>query len=93
MTTERTAAGAADPVTLEVPRNGLYSVSDEMVRAHPRRYRTNIKVTADCSCGIYTSDGDVIAMSEFKGHHCIWNDAPGRPDGVRLVAARHPRAG
>ena len=32
-----------------------------------RRYSTNIKDRRDCSCGIYTADGDVIAMSEFGG--------------------------
>ena len=68
MTTERDARPAVDPVTLEVLRNGLYSVSDEMVAGLIRAsYSTNIKDRRDCSCGIYTSDGDVIAMSEFGG--------------------------
>ena len=68
MTTERDARLAVDPVTLEVLRNGLYSVSDEMVAGLIRAsYSTNIKDRRDCSCGIYTSDGDVIAMSEFGG--------------------------
>ena len=30
-------------------------------------YSTNIKDRRDASCGIYTADGDVIAMSEFGG--------------------------
>ena len=59
---------AVDPVTLEVLRNALYSVSDEMVAGLIRAsYSTNIKDRRDCSCGVYTADGDVIAMSEFGG--------------------------
>jgi len=78
-TTPRAGPGAAgtrppapstpvDPVTLEVIRNGLYSVSDEMVAGLIRAsYSTNIKDRRDCSCGIYTASGDVIAMSEYGG--------------------------
>ena len=62
------SSAAADPVTLEVLRNALYSVSDEMVAGLIRAsYSTNIKDRRDCSCGVYTADGDVIAMSEFGG--------------------------
>src|SRR4051812_13912018 len=68
MTTERVAAPAVDAVTLEVLRNALYSVSDEMVAGLIRAsYSTNIKDRRDASCGIYTAEGDVIAMSEFGG--------------------------
>ncbi|HVA87807.1 MAG TPA: hydantoinase B/oxoprolinase family protein, partial [Candidatus Saccharimonadales bacterium] len=62
------APASVDPVTLEVLRNGLYSVSDEMVAGLIRAsYSTNIKDRRDCSCGVYTAEGDVIAMSEFGG--------------------------
>ena len=62
------SAATADPVTLEVLRNALYSVSDEMVAGLIRAsYSTNIKDRRDASCGVYTADGDVIAMSEFGG--------------------------
>src|SRR5207244_9107422 len=70
MTPGRTTpnAATADPVTLEVLRNALYSVSDEMVAGLIRAsYSTNIKDRRDASCGVYTADGDVIAMSEFGG--------------------------
>src|SRR5438874_13495058 len=70
MTAGRTTpdAATADPVTLEVLRNALYSVSDEMVAGLIRAsYSTNIKDRRDASCGVYTADGDVIAMSEFGG--------------------------
>ncbi len=68
MTTVRDATPAVDAVTLEVLRNALYSVSDEMVAGLIRAsYSTNIKDRHDASCGIYTAEGDVIAMSEFGG--------------------------
>src|SRR3954452_12274508 len=44
MTAPETPRSAVDPVTLEVLRNGLYSVSDEMVAGLIRAsYSTNIK--------------------------------------------------
>src|SRR5918998_5815090 len=59
---------AVDPVTLEVMRNALYSISDEMTAGLIRAsYSTNIKDRRDCSCAVYTVDGDVVAMSEFGG--------------------------
>jgi N-methylhydantoinase B len=68
MTTERATGAAVDAITLEVLRNALYSVSDEMVAGLIRAsYSTNIKDRRDASCGIYTAEGDVIAMSEFGG--------------------------
>lgn len=75
MTADRPGVGATattgaivDPVTLEVLRNALYSVSDEMVAGLIRAsYSTNIKDRRDASCGVYTASGDVIAMSEFGG--------------------------
>ena len=47
-----------DPITLEVIRNALYSVSDEMSAALIRTaYSTNIKDRRDCSCAIYLTTG------------------------------------
>jgi len=55
-----------DPVTLEVMRNTLYSITDEMSAALVRTaYSTNIKDRRDCSCALYTSDGRVVAQSEI----------------------------
>ena len=55
-----------DPVTLEVIRNSLYSVSDEMSAALIRTaYSTNIKDRRDCSCAIYLPTGEVVAQSEI----------------------------
>jgi N-methylhydantoinase B len=57
----------ADPVTLEVMRNGLYSIADEMTAALVRTgYSTNIKDRRDCSCAIYDLNGDAVAQSELN---------------------------
>lgn len=54
-----------DPIRLEVMRNALYSVTDEMVAALVRTaYSTNIKDRRDCSCAVYTPAGEVAAQSE-----------------------------
>jgi len=54
-----------DPVLLEVMRNALMSIADEMIAALVRTaYSTNIKDRRDCSCAVYMANGDVIAQSE-----------------------------
>jgi len=54
-----------DPVSLEVMRNALMSIADEMSAALVRTaYSTNIKDRRDCSCAIYMINGDVVAQSE-----------------------------
>jgi N-methylhydantoinase B len=54
-----------DPVSLEVMRNALMSIADEMSAALVRTaYSTNIKDRRDCSCAIYMLDGAVVAQSE-----------------------------
>ena len=58
---------ATDPVTLEVMRNALYSIADEMTAALIRTgYSTNIKDRRDCSCAIYDTDGNAVALSELN---------------------------
>lgn len=55
-----------DPITLEVIRNGLASVADEMIAALVRTgYSTNIKDRRDASCALYSIEGDLIAQSEI----------------------------
>jgi len=55
-----------DPVSLEVMRNALMSISDEMSAALVRTaYSTNIKDRRDASCAIYMANGDVVAQSEI----------------------------
>ena len=53
-----------DPVTLQVVRYALQSISDEMVATMVRTaYSTNIKDRRDCSAGIFLLDGTVINQS------------------------------
>jgi N-methylhydantoinase B len=55
-----------DAISLEVMRNALMSISDEMSAALVRTaYSTNIKDRRDCSCAIYLADGQVAAQSEI----------------------------
>jgi N-methylhydantoinase B len=54
-----------DPISLEVMRNALMSIADEMSAALVRTaYSTNIKDRRDCSCAIYMVNGEVVAQSE-----------------------------
>jgi len=58
------ASKHVDPITLEVMRNGLYSIADEMIAALVRTsYSTNIKDRRDASCAVYGSDGALVAQS------------------------------
>jgi len=58
---------SVDPITLEVMRNGFYSIADEMTAALVRTgYSTNIKDRRDCSCAIYDVDGSAVAVSELN---------------------------
>ena len=62
------APTGVDPITLEVMRNALYSIADEMTGGLVRAaYSTNIKDRRDCSCAVYTLAGEVVAMSEWGG--------------------------
>jgi N-methylhydantoinase B len=55
-----------DPIRLEVIRNALYSVSDEMSAALVRTaYSTNIKDRRDCSSAVFLVSGEVAAQSEI----------------------------
>ena len=63
----KTITHGIDPVTLEVMRNALYSIADEMTAALIRTgYSTNIKDRRDCSCAIYDVNGDAVALSELN---------------------------
>ena len=55
-----------DSIILEIMRNRIQSIADEMTAALVRTaYSTNIKDRRDCSCAILTIDGDVIAQTEL----------------------------
>ena len=59
-----------DPIELEVVKNALLSVAEEMgvvlIRASQS---TNIKERRDCSCGIFDSTGATIAQAEHQPMH------------------------
>lgn len=59
-----------DPITLEVMRNVLQSIAEEMGAALIRTaLSTNIKDRRDCSSGIYTIDGGLVAQAEHIPLH------------------------
>jgi N-methylhydantoinase B len=60
----------ADPITAEVVGNALQSIAEEMGVALVRSaYSTNIKERRDCSCGVFASDGGLIALAEHIPVH------------------------
>lgn len=59
-----------DPATLEVMRNTLFSIAEEMGAVLVRAaYSTNIKDRRDCSCAIYTGLGQLAAQAEHIPLH------------------------
>jgi len=59
-----------DPITLEVMRNALQSVAEEMGGTLIRTALSpNIKDRRDCSTGIYTRDGELVAQAEHIPLH------------------------
>lgn len=59
-----------DPATLEVIRNGLFSIAEEMGVSLVRTgYSTSIKERRDCSCSIYDLHGRMAAQAEHIPLH------------------------
>lgn len=59
-----------DQVTLSILVNNLHWITEEMnAYLTKAAYSTNIKVRKDCSCAIYTKDGDMVAQGEFIPVH------------------------
>ncbi|HXX39878.1 MAG TPA: hydantoinase B/oxoprolinase family protein [bacterium] len=57
-------------ITLEVLRHRLFAIAEEMGTALVRTaYATNIKDRRDCSCALFTADGDTIAQAEHIPIH------------------------
>jgi N-methylhydantoinase B len=76
-----------DPITLEVMRNALHSIADEMTAALVRTaYSTNIKDRRDCSCAIYDTLGNGVAQSELNTPVHLGTMHPT----VRTVLAKFP---
>ncbi|WP_432826525.1 hydantoinase B/oxoprolinase family protein [Dactylosporangium sp. CA-092794] len=79
-------ADAVDPVRLEVMRNALASIAEEMGATLIRSaYSTNIKDRRDCSCAIYL-DGAMIAQGEHIPYHLGFMHSAGRELWRRLGA-------
>ena len=59
-----------DPITLEVMRNAFQSVAEEMGAALIRTALSpNIKDRRDCSTGIYSAQGELVAQAEHIPLH------------------------
>lgn len=59
-----------DPITLEVMRNAFQSVAEEMGAALIRTALSpNIKDRRDCSTGVYSASGDLVAQAEHIPLH------------------------
>ena len=58
------SASPVDPITIQVMRNAFYSIAEEMNASLVKAsYSTNIKDRRDCSCAVYTPQGEVVAQS------------------------------
>jgi N-methylhydantoinase B len=61
---------AIDPITLEVLRNGLESIADEMgVVLKRTSFSPNIKERMDASCAIFDPDEQLVAQAEHVPVH------------------------
>ena len=58
-----------DPVTLEVARNRLEGIADDMgVVLRRTAYSPNIKERADCSAALFTPDGETVSYTHLRAH-------------------------
>src|SRR5436305_8610437 len=59
-----------DPITLEVLRNGLESIADEMGAVLKRTsFSPNIKERMDASCAIFDAAAQLVAQAEHVPVH------------------------
>ena len=80
---------AIDPVTLEVLRNQLEGIAEEMGQTLIRgAYSPNIKERQDCSTALFHADGRMIAQAEHIPVHL-----GAMPAAVAAVIDREPRPG
>ena len=55
-----------DQVILSILVNNLYWTAEEMnIYLVKAAFSTNIKVRRDCSCALYTRNGELLAQGEF----------------------------
>ncbi|QCS41070.1 hydantoinase B/oxoprolinase family protein [Natrinema versiforme] len=91
MTTDSTTEtdDGIDPVTLEVLRNQLESVAEEMGQTLIRgAYSPNIKERRDCSTALFDAEGRMIAQAEHIPVHL-----GAMPAAVDAVRERDPKPG
>jgi len=87
--TETTHSGDLDPVTLEILRNRLVGVAEEMGRVLIRgAYSPNIKERQDCSTALFDAAGRMIAQAEHIPVHL-----GAMPEAVAAVRGRDPDPG
>ena len=78
-----------DPVTLEVLRNQLEGVAEEMGQVLIRgAYSPNIKERRDCSTALFDAEGRLVAQAEHIPVHL-----GAMPDAVDAVLERDPQPG
>ena len=78
-----------DPVTLEVLRNGLEGIAEEMGQTLIRgAYSPNIKERRDCSTALFDAEGRLIAQAEHIPVHL-----GAMPEAVAAVLACDPKPG
>lgn len=59
-----------DPITTEVLRHALQGIAEEMgVTLIRTAYSTNIKERRDCSCALFSSQGELVALAEHIPIH------------------------
>jgi N-methylhydantoinase B len=89
MTDDADAAADLDPVTLEILRNQLESIAEEMGQVLiTGAYSPNIKERQDCSTALFDASGDLIAQAEHIPVHL-----GAMPDAVDVVLERDPEPG
>ncbi|MDB9250775.1 hydantoinase B/oxoprolinase family protein [Halorubrum ezzemoulense] len=89
MTVDDSTAESIDSVTLEVFRNKLESIAEEMGKVLIRSaYSPNIKERQDCSTALFDADGRMVAQAEHIPVHL-----GAMPDAVAAVTAKDPEPG
>ena len=84
--TEPTHTGELDPVTLEILRNRLEGIAEEMGQVLIRgAYSPNIKERQDCSTALFDAAGRMIAQAEHIPVHL-----GAMPEAVAAVRERDP---
>ena len=87
--TEPTHSGEFDPVTLEILRNRLEGIAEEMGQVLIRgAYSPNIKERQDCSTALFDAAGRMVAQAEHIPVHL-----GAMPEAVAAVRDRDPEPG